>query len=152
LLLQGRPVSRTHHAARALRHELARRKRDNKEKRLDWVLRGFRQFDAPVLLRDLLRSEGFAVGRKHMTTLMRRFGHHGAVPQAEHKQTSAGAHNLPVPAAHAGDHALEPRPGDDQVIQACIAMGWPNDSFPANVVVSHRKSADEAVVFVGFDE
>ena len=26
------------------------------------------------MLRDLLRAEGFAVGRKHMTTLMRRMG------------------------------------------------------------------------------
>ena len=26
------------------------------------------------MLRDLLRTEGFAVGRKHMTTLMRRMG------------------------------------------------------------------------------
>jgi hypothetical protein len=31
-------------------------------------------------------------------------------------------------------------------------MGWPDDSFPANAVVSRRKSVDEAAVFVGFDE
>ena len=40
---------------------------------------------------------------------------------------------------------------DDQVIQTCIAMGWPDDAFPANAVVSHRKPIDDAVVFVGFD-
>ena len=40
---------------------------------------------------------------------------------------------------------------DDQVM-ICIAMGYPDDSFPANAVVSHRKSVDEAAVFVGFDE
>jgi hypothetical protein len=34
----------------------------------------------------------------------------------------------------------------------CIAMGWPDDSFPANAVVSNRKSVDEAAVFIGFDE
>ena len=41
---------------------------------------------------------------------------------------------------------------DDQVIQTCIAMGWPDDSFPANAVVSERKSVDEAVVFRGFED
>jgi hypothetical protein len=30
-------------------------------------------------------------------------------------------------------------------------MGFPDDSFPANAVVSMRKSVDDAVVFVGFD-
>jgi hypothetical protein len=34
----------------------------------------------------------------------------------------------------------------------CVALGWPDDSFPANAVVSQRKSVDEAAVFVGFDE
>ena len=31
-------------------------------------------FAGARMLRDLLRTEGFAVGRKHMTTLMRRMG------------------------------------------------------------------------------
>jgi hypothetical protein len=34
----------------------------------------------------------------------------------------------------------------------CVAMGYPDDSFPANAVVSCRKSVDDAVVFVGFDD
>lgn len=38
-----------------------------------------------------------------------------------------------------------------QVIMKSIALGWPDDSFPANAVVSERKSVDEAAVFVGFD-
>ncbi|MFN9543772.1 MAG: nitroreductase, partial [Alphaproteobacteria bacterium] len=36
-------------------------------------------------------------------------------------------------------------------IMICVAMGYPDASFPANAVVSKRKSVDEAVVFVGFD-
>jgi hypothetical protein len=31
-------------------------------------------------------------------------------------------------------------------------MGYPEDSFPANAVVSQRKAVDEAAVFVGFDD
>jgi hypothetical protein len=41
---------------------------------------------------------------------------------------------------------------DDQVIQTCVAMGWPSEAFPANAVVSKRKSVDEAAKFVGFED
>jgi hypothetical protein len=34
----------------------------------------------------------------------------------------------------------------------CIAMGYPDDTFPANAVVSRRKSVDDAAVFVGFED
>jgi len=40
---------------------------------------------------------------------------------------------------------------DDQVIMKSIALGWPDESFPATAVVSTRKSVDEAAVFVGFE-
>jgi hypothetical protein len=40
---------------------------------------------------------------------------------------------------------------DDQVIRKSIALGWPDDDFPAKAVVSQLKSVDEATVFVGFD-
>ena len=32
------------------------------------------------------------------------------------------------------------------------AMGFPDDSFPANAVVSQRKSVEDAAVFVGFED
>ena len=41
---------------------------------------------------------------------------------------------------------------DNQVIQTCIAMGWPDDSFAANAVVSQRKPVDEAATFLGFGD
>lgn len=41
---------------------------------------------------------------------------------------------------------------DDQVIMKSIALGWPDKSFPANAVVSERKSLDEAARFLGFHE
>ena len=40
----------------------------------------------------------------------------------------------------------------DQVIQTCVALGWPDEAFPANAVVSRRKSVAEAAVFVGFED
>ena len=41
---------------------------------------------------------------------------------------------------------------DDQVIIICVAMGYPDDSFPANAVVSHRREVSEVASFVGFAE
>jgi hypothetical protein len=40
---------------------------------------------------------------------------------------------------------------DDPVIMKSIALGWPDETFPANAVVSERKSVAEATVFVGLD-
>jgi hypothetical protein len=40
---------------------------------------------------------------------------------------------------------------DDPVIMKSIALGWPDEDFPANAVVSERKSV-EASVFVGFEK
>ena len=57
---------------------------------------------------------------------------------------SQGIMQSPVVREHAGI-------ADDQVIMKSIALGWPDESFPANAVVSERKSVDEAAVFVGFD-
>ena len=47
------------------------------------------------------------------------------------------------------DHAQIP---EDQVIMICVAMGFPDDSFPANAVVSRRKPVDETATFLGFED
>ena len=41
---------------------------------------------------------------------------------------------------------------DDQVIMKAVALGWPEDTFPANAVVSERKSVAEAASFLGFED
>jgi hypothetical protein len=51
----------------------------------------------------------------------------------------------PVVREHAGI-------AEDQVIMICIAIGFPDETFPANAVVSQRKSVDEATRFVGFED
>ena len=56
---------------------------------------------------------------------------------------SQGIMQSPVVREHAGI-------ADDQVIMKSIALGWPDHSFPANAVVSERKSVAEAATFVGF--
>ena len=56
---------------------------------------------------------------------------------------SQGIMQSPVVREHAGI-------AEDQVIMKAVALGWPDDSFPANAVVSERKSVAEAARFVGF--
>ena len=41
---------------------------------------------------------------------------------------------------------------DHQVIMKAVALGWPDESFRANAVVSERKSVEEASSFLGFDD
>lgn len=120
--------------------------RDDKDARQDWVLRGFRQFDAPVSVvvtydRVLLGSDiapfdcGAATNALVNAAWSRGLGC---------VINSQGIMQSPVVREHAGIP-------DDQVIMICVAMGWPDESFPANAVVSRRKELDEAVRFVGFD-
>ena len=121
--------------------------REDKAARDDWVLRGFRQFDAPVSIvitydKSIQGSDiapfdcGGVVNCIVNTAWSRGLGC---------VINSQGIMQSPVVRAEAGIP-------DDQVIQTCIAMGWPDDSFPANAVVSTRKPVDEAAVFRGFDD
>ena len=120
--------------------------RDDKPMRQDWVLRGFRQFDAPVCVivtydRVLDGSDDtpFDCGAVANALVNAAWSRGlGAVINSQ------GIMQSPVVREHAGI-------ADDQVIMKSIALGWPDESFPANAVVSERKSLDEATVFVGFD-
>jgi nitroreductase len=121
--------------------------RHDQDKRKDWVLRGFRQFDAPVSIvvtydrsihgGDIAPFDCGAVANALVNAAWSRGL--GCVINSQ------GIMQSPV----VREHAKIP---DDQVIMICVAMGWPDNSFPANAVVSERKSVDDATVFVGFDE
>ena len=120
--------------------------RDNKEKRTDWVLRGFRQFDAPVsIVVTYDRAiHGSDIGPFDCGAVTNALVNAAWSRGLGCVINSQGIMQSPVVREHAGIP-------DDQVIMICVAMGWPDDSFPANAVVSRRKSVDEAAVFVGFD-
>ena len=120
--------------------------RDDKARRKDWVLRGFRQFDAPVSIvvtsdrsihgGDIAPFDCGAVTNALVNAAWSRGL--GCVINSQ------GIMQSPVVREHAGIP-------EDQVIMICVALGYPDDSFPANAVVSKRKSVDEAAVFVGFE-
>ena len=121
--------------------------RDDAERRQDWVMRGFRQFDAPVCV---IISYDRAVDGSDDTPF-----DCGAVATALVNAAwsrglgtvinSQGIMQSPVVREHAGIP-------DDQVILKSIALGWPDETFPANAVVSERRSVNEAARFVGFED
>ena len=121
--------------------------RDNKQKRQDWVLRGFRQFDAPV-------SIVVTYDRSIHGSDIAPFDCGGVVNSLVNAAWSRGLGCVVNSQGIMQSSVVraEARIPDDQVIQTCVAMGWPDESFAANAVVSHRKSVDEAAVFIGFDD
>jgi nitroreductase len=121
--------------------------REDKAGRQDWVLRGFRQFDAPVsIVVTFDRSiQGGDIGPFDCGAVTNALVNAAWSKGLGCVINSQGIMQSPVLREHAGIPA-------DQVIMICVAMGWPDETFPANAVVSKRKSVDEAVVFVGFDD
>ncbi|KXS09388.1 nitroreductase family protein [Gonapodya prolifera JEL478] len=121
--------------------------RNDKAKRTDWVLRGFRQFDAPVSIvvtydRTILGGDigpfdcGAVVNALVNAAWSRGLGC---------VINSQGIMQTPV----VREFAKIPQ---DQVVMICVAMGWPDEIFPANAVVSKRKGVDECATFIGFDD
>ena len=120
--------------------------RDDKDRRQDWVMRGFRQFDAPV-------SVVITVDKALANDTIAHFDcgavTYGLVLAAWSKglgtvingqgimQSSVVRENADIPA--------------DQVIMTCVAMGYPDEEFVANHVQSRRSTDDAVASFVGFD-
>ncbi len=120
---------------------------DDKERRRDWVMRGFRQFDAPVSI--VLTYEKImepaavsqfdlgavcygiclAAWERGLGTVINGQG----VMQSDVVREIAG-----IP--------------DSQNIMTCIAMGYPDEDFSANDVKSVRETNDNFVSFVGFPD
>ena len=121
--------------------------RDDKDARQDWVLRGFRQFDAPVCViitydRDVDGSDDTPFDCGGVANALVNAAWSRGLGTVINSQ---GIMQSPVVREHANIPA-------DQVIMKSIALGWPDDSFPANAVVSERKPIAEAAVFVGFED
>jgi len=119
----------------------------DKERRHDWVMRGFRQFDAPVSIvitfdSDLTDNDiaifdcGAVVNCLVNAAWSRGLG---CVINGQ------GIMQSPVVREHA-------RIPDNEIIMSCVAMGYPADGFAANDVVSRRRPVDDVITFVGFDD
>jgi nitroreductase len=121
--------------------------RHDKERRQDWVMRGFRQFDAPVSVvvcfdRTLLNNTiaHFDTGAMTYGLVLAAWSRGlGAVINGQ------GIMQSPVVREVAGIP-------EDQVILTCVALGWPDDEFVANAVVSRRRPITNTTRFLGFDD
>jgi nitroreductase len=119
--------------------------RDDKSRRQDWVMRGFRQFDAPVslvLTYDRVLEPGvichFDLGALSYGLVLAAWDRGlGTVINGQ------GIMRSDIVREVAGI-------SDDEVIMTCIAMGYPDEAFSANEVVSDREANDDFVRYVGF--
>ena len=120
---------------------------DDKARRNDWVLRGFRQFDAPacvVMTYDKELQHGdiaqFDVGAVVNSLVLAAWSRGlGCVINSQ------GIMQSPVVREHAGIP-------EDQLIQTCVAIGYPDFDFAANNVRSKRSPVSEVARFVGFPD
>ncbi|MEL7429653.1 MAG: nitroreductase [Pseudomonadota bacterium] len=121
--------------------------RHDAERRQEWVMRGFRQFDAPVSIvvcfdKTLLNNTiaHFDTGAMTYGLVLAAWSRGlGAVINGQ------GIMQSPV----VREIAAIP---EDQAILTCVALGWPDDDFVANSVVSRRRPVENVTRFVGFDE
>ncbi|GAA4283643.1 nitroreductase [Brevibacterium daeguense] len=121
--------------------------REDKPARHDWVVRGFRQFDAPAIIivtydRELHGGDVPVFDCGAVATALVNAAWSRGLGCVINSQ---GIMQSPVVREHAGV-------AEDQVIMISIAIGHPDSSFPANSVVSRRKPVSEATVFVGFED
>jgi len=119
--------------------------REDKEQRQDWVLRGFRQFDAPVSL-ILTVDRELASGVTCMFDL-------GALSYG----IALAAWDRGLGTVINGQGIMRSDIVRDvcgipetEVIVTAIALGYPDDDFSANAVKSRREPNDNIVVFHGW--
>ena len=120
--------------------------RDDKERRMDWVMRGFRQFDAPVsivitvdkaLADDTIAHFDCGAATYGLVLAAWSKGIGSVINGQGIMQSSVVRENANIP--------------EDQVIMTCVAMGYPDESFVANDVKSRRSPNDKVASFIGFD-
>ncbi len=119
----------------------------DRARRQDWVLRGFRQFDAPVSVvvtfdADLADNDVAIFDCGGLVNCLVNAAWSRGIGAVINGQ---GIMQSPVVREHA-------RIPDDQVIMSCVAMGYADDGFPANQVISTRRPVHDVVSFVGFED
>jgi nitroreductase len=121
--------------------------RDDKPMRQDWALRGFRQFDAPVslvLTYDRILDPG-AVCHFDLGALC-----YGIVLAAWNRGLGSVINGQGITRSDIVREVADIP--EDQAIMTCVAMGYPDDSFPANAVTSDRQPNSDFVRYVGFHD
>ncbi|WP_439106199.1 nitroreductase [Congregibacter sp.] len=120
--------------------------RDDKAGRNDWTMRGFRIFDAPLLMvitydKQLQGGDIAPFDCGALSNMLVNAAWSRGVGSVINSQ---GVMHSPV----VREHLNIP---EDQVILISIALGYPDEAFPANAVVSKRRPVNDVATFIGFD-
>lgn len=120
--------------------------RDDKAGRNDWTMRGFRIFDAPLLMvitydKQLQGGDIAPFDCGALSNMLVNAAWSRGVGSVINSQ---GVMHSPV----VREHLNIP---EDQVILISIALGYPDEAFPANAVVSRRRAVEDVATFIGFD-
>ena len=121
--------------------------RGDKVMRQDWVMRGFRQFDAPVSIvltydRDL---DPGAVVHFDLGALS-----YGICLAAWNRGLGTVVNGQGIMRSEiVREEAQIPA---SEVIMTCIALGYPNDDFAANDVKADREPNEAFVRYIGFED
>jgi nitroreductase len=122
--------------------------RHDRERRLDWTMRGFRQFDAPVSIAityDRVLGESAPIAHFDLGAVT-----HGLVLAAWARGLGTVINGQGAMQAHVvREHA---RIADEHVLLTCVAMGYPDHEFEANQVKSTRVPTSSNSTFVGFGD
>jgi len=122
--------------------------RHDRERRVEWTMRGFRQFDAPVsiavtydrALEEIAPIAHFDLGAVTYGLVLASWAKGlGTVINGQ------GAMQAQVVREHAGI-------ADEHVLLTCVALGYPDDDFVANRVKSTRVPTSGNSTFVGFPD
>ncbi|MFP6597633.1 MAG: nitroreductase [Candidatus Hydrogenedentota bacterium] len=122
-------------------------KRDDKERRQDWVMRGFRQFDAPV---SIVMTYDRALETDWVSHFDLGAVTYGLVLAAWSKGLGSVINGQGIMQSEVV--RTEANIPEDQVIMTCVAMGYPNEDFEANHVRSRRIPNEKVCTFHGFNE
>ncbi|MFP4041111.1 MAG: nitroreductase [Desulfosudaceae bacterium] len=119
--------------------------RDNPDKRLDWMERGYRFFDAPAAIiityDKVFTKPGPLLDLGAVMQMICLAATDAGLGTCIEDQ---GVHYPEVLRQHA-------RIPESKVISTAIAIGHPDPDFPANQVNSGRAAVDELTIWVGFD-
>ncbi|MCP3938752.1 MAG: nitroreductase [Actinomycetia bacterium] len=119
----------------------------DKERRIDWAMRGFRQFDAPVSMIGTIDRELIEDSCAYLD--LGQFIY-GLVLAAWDNGLGTVVNGQGISQSSVvREHANIP---DDEVIVITVAIGYPAEGFPANDVVSERRATEDIVTYVGFDD
>ena len=121
--------------------------RHDAERRQDWVMRGFRQFDAPVSIVVCFDRALLGNTIAHFDTGAMTFGLVLAAWARGLGAVINGQGIMQSPVVR--EVAQIP---EDQVILTCVALGWPDEDFVANSVVSRRRAVENTTRFLGFED